>query len=44
MSEEAQIVWTNCQNFTSLQGTLYLHSAPKGENEDLLLFIVPKVH
>ena len=30
--------------FTSLQGTLYLHSTPKGENEDLLLFVVPKVH
>ena len=44
MSEEGQMVWRNCQNFTSLQGTLYLHSTPKGENEDLLLFIVPKVH
>ena len=43
-SEEGQMVWRNCQNFTSLQGTLYLHSTPKGENEDLLLFIVPKVH
>ena len=27
-----------------LQGTLYLHSTPKWENEDLLLFMVPKVH
>ena len=44
MSEEGQMVWRNCQNFTSLQGTLYMHSTPKGENEDLLLFIVPKVH
>ena len=26
-----------------LQDVLYLHSIPKGENEDLLLFIVPKV-
>ena len=26
------------------QKALYLHSMPKGENEDLLLFIVPKVH
>ena len=43
-SEEGQMVWRNCQNFTSLQGTLYLHSTPKGENEDLLLFIVPKAH
>ena len=44
MSEEGQMVWRNCHNFTSLQGTLYLCSSPKGENEDLLLFIVPKVH
>ena len=29
------------KNFTTLQGTLYLHSMPKGENEDLLLFVVP---
>ena len=44
MSEEGQMVWRNHQNFTSLWGTLYLHSTPKGENEDLLLFIVPKAH
>ena len=44
MSEEGQMVWRNHQNFTSLQDTLYLHSTPKGENEDLLLFIVPKAH
>ena len=44
MSEEGQMVWRNFQNFTSLQGTLYLHSTPKGEDEDLLLFIVPKAH
>ena len=44
MSKEGQMLWRNCQNFTSLQGTLYLHSTPKGENEDLLLFIVPKAH
>ena len=43
-SEESQIVWRNCQNFTVLQDVLYLHSMPKGENEDLLLFMVPKVH
>ena len=43
-SEEGQMVWRNHQNFTSLQGTLYLCSTLKGENEDLLLFIVPKVH
>ena len=44
MSKEGQMVWRNCQNFTSLQGTLYLHSTPKGEDEDLLLFVVPKAH
>ena len=38
------MVWRNHQNFTSLQGTLYLCSTPKGENEDLLLFVVPKAH
>ena len=43
-SEEGQMVWRNHQNFTTLQGTLYLHSMPKGENEDLLLFMVPKMH
>ena len=43
-SEEGQIIWRNCQNFMVLQGTLYLHSMPKGENEDLLLFMVPKTH
>ena len=36
------MVWRNCQNFISLQGTLYLCSIPKGEDEDLLLFMVPK--
>ena len=29
-SEEGQIIYRNCQNFTILQGTLYLHSMPKG--------------
>ena len=43
-SEEGQIVWRNQQNFTVLQDAVYLHSMPKGENEDLLLFIVPKAH
>ena len=43
-AEEGQIIWRNCQNFTALQGTLYLHSMPKGENEDLLLFMVLKTH
>ena len=36
-SEEGQIVWRNCQNFMVLQDALFLHSLPKGENEDLLL-------
>ena len=43
-SEEGHMVWRNCQNFMVLQNVLYLHSTPKGENEDLLLFIVPKAH
>ena len=43
-SEEGLIVWRNHQIFMVLQDTLYLHSTPKGENEDLLLFMVPKVH
>ena len=43
-SEEGWMVWRNCQNFASLRGTLYLCSTPKGEDEDLLLFVVPKVH
>ena len=43
-SEEGQMVWRNHQNFTTLQGTLYLCSMPKGENEDLLFFMVLKMH
>ena len=43
-SEEGQLVWRNHQNFMVLQDALYLCSMPKGENEDLLLFMVPKVH
>ena len=43
-SKEGWMVWRNHQNFISLQGTLYLCSTPKGEDEDLLLFVVPKVH
>ena len=42
--KECQMVWRNHQNFTTLQFTLYLCSTPKGENEDLLLLVVPKVH
>ena len=44
MSKDGWMVWRNCQNFTSLQGTLYLCSTPKGEDKDLLLFIVPRAH
>ena len=44
LSEEGQMVWMNCQHFTTLQGTLYLCSTTKVENEDLLLFMVPKTH
>ena len=44
MSEEDWMVWRNCQNFISLQGILYLHSTLKGENENLLFFVVPKAH
>ena len=43
-SKEGQIIWRNCQNFMVLQSTIYLHSTPKGENEDLFLFMVPKTH
>ena len=43
-SEEGQIVWRNYQNFMVLQVALYLHLMPKVENEDLLLFVVLKVH
>ena len=43
-SEEGQLILWNQQNFTIHQKALYLHSMPKGENEDLLLSIVPKAH
>ena len=43
-SEEGQMVWRNHQNFTTLQNAFYLCSTPKGENEDLLLFMVLKAH
>ena len=43
-SEEGQMVWRNRQNFTVLQDTIYLHSTPKGENEDLLILVVPRAH
>ena len=38
------MVWRNRQNFMILQNAFYLCSMPKGGNEDLLLFIVPKAH
>ena len=44
LSEEGQMVWRNHQNFTTLWNTFYLCSTPKGENKDLLLFMVPKMH
>ena len=44
MSKEGQMVWRNCENFISFQGALYLRSTPKREDEDLLLFVVPKAH
>ena len=43
-SEEGKIAWRNHQNLMVLQDALYLHSTPKGENEDLLFFVVPKAH
>ena len=43
-SEEDWIVWRNHQNFLVLQDALYLCSTSKGENEDLLLFVVLKAH
>ena len=38
------MIWRNCQNFMVLQGALYLHPKPKGENEDLLLVMLSKAH
>ena len=42
--KEGWLVWRNCQNFTIHQKALYICSMPKGKNEDLLLFMVPRVH
>ena len=39
-----QLVWRNQQNFVIHQKALYLHTTPKGESEDLMLFMVPKVN
>ena len=43
-SEEGRLILWNQQNFTIHQGALYLHSMPKGETKDLLLFVVPRAH
>ena len=43
-SEEGQMILWNRQNFAIHQRALYLSSMPKGETEDLLLFVVPKAH
>ena len=43
-SKEGQMVWWNHQNFMTLQNALYLCSMAKGENKDLLLFMVLKAH
>ena len=44
LRKEGWMIWRNHQNFTTLRDTLYLCSTPKGENEDLLLFVVTKMH
>ena len=36
--------WRNCHNFVIHQKVFYLCMAPKGKSEDLMLFVVPKVH
>ena len=43
-SVDGRLVWRNCQNFVIHQKALYLCMTPKGESEDLMLFMVPKVH
>ena len=43
-SEEGNLILCNQQNFVIHQGALYLHPTPKGQTEDLLLFMVPKAH
>ena len=40
-SDEGNLILCNQQNF-AIQGVMYLHSIPKGETEDLLLFVVSK--
>ena len=43
-SEEGRLILWNQQNCTIHQGALHLCSTPKGETEDLLLFVVPRAH
>ena len=43
-SEEGKLILQNQQNFLIHQEVLYPCSMPKGETEDLLLFVVPKAH
>ena len=43
-SKEDQLILQNWQNFTIHQGALYLCLMPKGETENLLLFMVPRAH
>ena len=43
-NKEGQLILQNQQNFMIHQGVLYLCSMPKGETQDLLLFVVPKAH
>ena len=43
-SVDGWLVWRNCQNFVIHQKALYLCMTPKGESEDLMLFVVPRVH
>ena len=43
-SVNSQLVWRNCQNFVIHQKALYLCTTPKGESEDLMLFMVPRAH
>ena len=42
--KEGNLILCNWQNFTIHQGALYLHSVPKGETENLLLFVILKAH
>ena len=43
-SGEGRLILCSQQNFTVHQGAFYLHLMPKGETEDLLLFLVPKAY